>query len=743
MFGRPPDLSYMRIIGCLCYATIPHKTDKFGPRAVKSVLMGYGATHKGYRLYDLEHHTLFISRDVIFTETIFPFQTQNEHSNVLQNKVDNIGSSNDYLIHENSNLELEDNVATLQGRTAAGTLLDDRVDGIEENIPAAQGVDVGVDTHVEETSQPVRRRSTRTSKAPLWQKDFVTSTKEEVYMQLPQGFQHDKNSEVKVCKLLKSLYGLKKASRQWNVKLINALVAEGSSTELIAEAKQVLKNNFKIKDLGDLSSRPSITLVEINQKLTTHDFDVLVGNKSDPPLIDVGEYQRLIGKLLYLTLTRPDISYAVQSLSQFIQAPKESHMNATIRVVKYVKQSPGMGILLSTKPTGSLEAYCDADWGSCVNTRRSITGYLIKYGNSLLSWKSKKQSTISRSSAKAEYRSLASTVAEITWIIGLFNTLDVPLTFPVPLNCNSKAAIQIAANPVFHERTKHIDIDCHFIREKVLSGLVVIRYLCSSEKPADVLTKGLCRNQHAYLISKLVRKVIEAFSFIARRNNYGNPQQATCAKRRCCTCELGYDSVSDDYKILKIDEKARSEILALKSGSWRLTNNYPIGNSPDLLCTESLVFVHGTFHWIDDITRSTVTALSISSEVCTEIPLPEQMLSIYDHKCGRLVSVLTEKLCVYVNYMSRVGNNFRFRVMKDYGVTESWTRLFTIPGPGFLSVIPKYRFSDGVVLLCYRNRGLGTVLRTSKAPLELRPQSGPSQTGFVYTESLFFPKLVR
>ncbi|PHU01704.1 hypothetical protein BC332_31491 [Capsicum chinense] len=209
------------------------------------------------------------------------------------------------------------------------------------------------------------------------------------------------------------------------------------------------------------------------------------------------------------------------------------------------------------------------------------------------------------------------------------------------------------------------------------------------------------------------------------------PDTEFSPKRRCCTCELGYDSVSDDYKILKIDDKARSEILALKSGSWRLTNNYPIGNCPDLLCTESLVFVHGAFHWIDDITRSTVTALTISSEVCTEIPLPEQMLSIYDHKCGRLVSVLTEKLCVYVNYMSRVGNTFRFWVMKDYGVTESWTRLFTIPGPGFLSVIPKYRFSDGVVLLCYRNRGLGTVLRTSKAPLELRPQSGPSQAGFV------------
>ncbi|KAM3267088.1 F-box/kelch-repeat protein like [Capsicum annuum] len=91
--------------------------------------------------------------------------------------------------------------------------------------------------------------------------------------------------------------------------------------------------------------------------------------------------------------------------------------------------------------------------------------------------------------------------------------------------------------------------------------------------------------------------------------------------------------------ILKIDLESCSEILALKSGSWRLTNNYPISNHPDLLCTESLVFVHGAFHWIDNISRSTVTALSISSEVYTEIPLPEKMLSIYDHKCGLLVSV--------------------------------------------------------------------------------------------------------
>ncbi|XP_019071461.1 secreted RxLR effector protein 161-like [Solanum lycopersicum] len=147
------------------------------------------------------------------------------------------------------------------------------------------------------------------------------------------------------------------------------------------------------------------TPVESNLKLTTLEFDDLFGDESDSLLLDPGEYQRLVGRL-YLILTRPDLSYAVQSLSQFMQAPKVSHMNAAIRVVKYVKQSPGFGILLTTQSTESLQAYCDADWGSCINSRRSITGYLIKYGDSPIYWKSKKQSTISKSSAEAEYRSL-------------------------------------------------------------------------------------------------------------------------------------------------------------------------------------------------------------------------------------------------------------------------------------------------------------------------------------------------
>ena len=187
---------------------------------------------------------------------------------------------------------------------------------------------------------------------------------------------------------------------------------------------------------------------------------------------------------------------------------KKSHMEAAIRVVKYIKQAPGMGILMSSTVSSKLQAYCDGDWGSCLTTRKSVSGYAVKIGDSLICWKSNKQSTVSRSSAEAEYRSLTSTVAEVVWLIGLFKELGLSIQLPLDISCDSKSAIQIAANSVFHERTKHIDIDGHFIREKIQLGLINTVYLASAEQPADILTKGLLTFQHAYLMSKLGLKDI-------------------------------------------------------------------------------------------------------------------------------------------------------------------------------------------------------------------------------------------
>ncbi|XP_070037295.1 secreted RxLR effector protein 161-like [Nicotiana tomentosiformis] len=203
---------------------------------------------------------------------------------------------------------------------------------------------------------------------------------------------------------------------------------------------------------------------------------------------------------------RPDIAFVVQVLSQHIHAPKQSHMEAAIRVVKYVKGTTGLGRFIPAKENKQLVAYCDSDWGSCVETRKSIIGYIVKFDGALISWKSKKQSTISRSSVESEFKSMAATVAEVTWLVGLFGKLGVTVNTHMQVFCDSKAAIQIAAHPIFHERTKHFDIDCHSVRGKIQAGQIQTQHIGTKEQPVDLLTKSLCKLQHEYLINKLEMK---------------------------------------------------------------------------------------------------------------------------------------------------------------------------------------------------------------------------------------------
>ncbi|XP_039168789.1 uncharacterized mitochondrial protein AtMg00810-like [Eucalyptus grandis] len=180
-----------------------------------------------------------------------------------------------------------------------------------------------------------------------------------------------------------------------------------------------------ISEVGLSGCKPAVVPIEQNVKLTTADYDVEVPQEADPTLKDPLGYQKLVGKLIYLTMTRPDISYAVQTLSQFMHKPKQSHMNATLKVVRYLKKCPGLGILLSRKCDMRMIAYCDADYATCPMSRRSITGFCIKLGDSLLSWRTKKQPTVSLSSAEAEYRAMAKTTCEIVWLRGLLQDLGV------------------------------------------------------------------------------------------------------------------------------------------------------------------------------------------------------------------------------------------------------------------------------------------------------------------------------
>jgi len=159
--------------------------------------------------------------------------------------------------------------------------------------------------------------------------------------------------------------------------------------------------------------------------------------------------------------------------------------------------------LLNNAAHCTLAAYCDSDWVTCPHSRRLVSGYVVFFGNSLILWKSKKQGTVSLSSAEAEYRSLRRLVVELAWLSRLFHELSITDITPIPIKCDSQAATYITKNHVFHERTKHIELDCHFVRDKLLTGLIPLQHVSTKAQLADALTKPLPSSLHYQILPTL------------------------------------------------------------------------------------------------------------------------------------------------------------------------------------------------------------------------------------------------
>ncbi|KAL0399761.1 UNVERIFIED_CONTAM: Retrovirus-related Pol polyprotein from transposon RE1 [Sesamum radiatum] len=209
------------------------------------------------------------------------------------------------------------------------------------------------------------------------------------------------------------------------------------SESKITEVKEFLRSAFSIKDLGSAKYFLGLEIARSSSgtSITQHKFirDIIADTglqyarvassplppgiklsaHNSPPLSDAEPYRRLVGRLLYLSFTRPDISFGAQQLSQFVHAPCAVHLDAAMHLVRYLKGCPERGLFFPASNSLSLTAYCDADWASCTDSRRSLTGYCIFLGEALISWKTKKQTTVARSTAEAEYRSLGSTVCEL------------------------------------------------------------------------------------------------------------------------------------------------------------------------------------------------------------------------------------------------------------------------------------------------------------------------------------------
>ena len=378
-------------------------------------------------------------------------------------------------------------------------------------------------------------------------------------MRQPEGFVAT-GQEHLVCKLKRSIYGLKQSPHCWNTVLdqdqlknmgfvqsasdpcvykdsggemfligvyVDDIILAGKSDKRIKEVKMALAAKFDIKDMGRLhyflgmkilqdeqtgnvwigqpvyvesvlkkfgmdNSKPVSTPIDPSTKLTKA--------TDDEQSVDQHLYQSAIRSLLYLSGgTRPDITFSVSNLAKFSAKPSKHHWAAIKCVMRYLKGTINFGILYTKQESKDFVAYSDADWAGDLDDRKSTSGYLFQISGGVVSWRSIKQSSVTLSTAEAEYITLASTAQEAVWLRQLTTELGSGSTKATTIFEDNQAAISMSKNPQFHGRAKHISIKYHFIHEQVSDGTVTLKYCPTQSMVADMLTKGLQRDQFTKL----------------------------------------------------------------------------------------------------------------------------------------------------------------------------------------------------------------------------------------------------
>lgn len=390
--------------------------------------------------------------------------------------------------------------------------------------------------------------------------------KEEVYVSQPPGFE-SKTDPHKVLRLRKALYGLKQAPRAWYSKIddffhkngfqrsrseptlyvkrqgsdhllivslyVDDMIYTGSSLQLLREFQAAMKEMFDMTDLGELQYFLGLEISQtgggifMSQKKYVEDtlkrFN-MHGCKTAPTpmntnekleaedetgLTDASVYRSLVGRLIYLTHSRPDICYAVGVLSRYMHRPTRHHFGATKRVLHYLAGTKEYGIWFSKTKDFRLKGFTDSDWAGSVDDRKSTSGHCFILGTAAISWSSKKQPSVALSSTEAEYVAATEASCQAVWLRRILSDLGYEQTTATSIKCDNRSAVMLARNPVYHSRTKHIEIKHHFIRELVAKEEIQLEECGTNDQVADVLTKALPQAKHEEFSTKLGVLTIE------------------------------------------------------------------------------------------------------------------------------------------------------------------------------------------------------------------------------------------
>ncbi|CAA7042356.1 unnamed protein product [Microthlaspi erraticum] len=306
---------------------------------------------------------------------------------------------------------------------------------------------------------------------------------------------------------------------------VDDMLLTGSDSALLQDLLDCLNKRFSMKDLGKPQYFLGVEIESYEGGLFLHQQayakDILhkasmsdcspmptplplqLDELNSEPFEEPTYFRSLAGKLQYLTITRPDIQFAVNFICQRMHLPTVSDFKLLKRILRYIKGTINLGLHIKKDRELVLHAYCDSDYAGCKETRRSTSGFCTMLGSNLISWSAKRQQTVSKSSTEAEYRALTASAQEITWLSFLLRDLGIEQRQATVLKCDNLSAVYLSTNPALYNRSKHFDTDYHYVREQVALGLIETQHVSAAYQLADIFTKSLPKKEFFDLRGKL------------------------------------------------------------------------------------------------------------------------------------------------------------------------------------------------------------------------------------------------